>query len=79
MRDLHKWKQKNILHVEGSAFVNGVYTPYGSLVTMESFHIVILTGFLQFNNTNLAIKNLIIAASAGSYLAMHNLQTAFED
>jgi hypothetical protein len=27
----------------GSAFVKGVYTPYGSLVTMESVHIVILT------------------------------------
>jgi hypothetical protein len=43
MRDLHKWKQKNILHVAGSAFVKGVYTPYRSLVTMESVHIVILT------------------------------------
>jgi hypothetical protein len=41
MRDLHKWIQKNILHVVGSAFVKGVYTPYGSLVTMESVHIVI--------------------------------------
>ena len=27
--DLHKWIQKNILHVAGSAFVKGVYTPYG--------------------------------------------------
>jgi hypothetical protein len=45
MRDLHKWIQiqKNILHDVGSAFVKGVYTPYGSLVTMESVHIVIPT------------------------------------
>jgi hypothetical protein len=43
MRDLHKWIQKNILHVVGSAFVKGVYTPYGSLVTMESGNIVIPT------------------------------------
>jgi hypothetical protein len=41
---LPKWIQKNILHVVGrSAFVKGVYTPYGSLVTMESVHIVIPT------------------------------------
>jgi hypothetical protein len=43
MRDLYKWIQKIILHVVGSAFVKGVYTPYGSLVTMESVHIVIPT------------------------------------
>jgi hypothetical protein len=35
--------QKNILHDVGSAFVKGVYIPYGSLVTMESVHIVIPT------------------------------------
>jgi TPR repeat protein len=34
--------------------------------------------FLQFNNTDQAIKHWIIAASAGSYLAMHNLLLAFK-
>jgi hypothetical protein len=47
MRDLHKWIQKNILHVVGSEFVKGVYTPYGSLVTMESVHIVIPTALAK--------------------------------
>ena len=35
--------------------------------------------FLQFNNTDRAIKHWIIAASAGSYLAMHNLLVALKE
>jgi len=35
--------------------------------------------FLQFNNTDQAIKHWIIAASAGSYLAMHNLLVALKE
>jgi TPR repeat protein len=35
--------------------------------------------FLQFNNTDRAIKHCIIAASAGSYLAMNALRSCFEN
>ena len=35
--------------------------------------------FSQFNNTDRAIKHWIIAASAGSYLAMHNLLVALKE
>ena len=35
--------------------------------------------FLQFNNTDRAIKHWIIAASAGSYLAMNAMRSCFEN
>jgi hypothetical protein len=35
--------------------------------------------FLQFNNTDRAIKHWIIAASAGEYLAMNALRSCFEN
>jgi hypothetical protein len=35
--------------------------------------------FLQFNNTDQAIKHWIIAASAGEYLAMNALRSCFEN
>ena len=34
---------------------------------------------LQSGNTERAVKHWMIAASAGSFRAMHNLRTAFED
>jgi hypothetical protein len=62
------WKKAKF-HLEAAAMAGheGARNNIGHLV------------FLKFNNTDRAIKHWIIAASAGSYLAMNAMRSCFQN